>query len=223
MAVGEVTGPPPNLPWRTAFLLAKQSLGQRRGKSLIMILCLSIAVAFLMSTLCYEHLVNGLLDKEDVHTQALLERAGRVTADSESMTTQQVRRNWILAITSLIALAGISNTMLLGITERFREIGTMKCLGAPDRLIVRLFFIETFLLGGFAALIGLISGFILSVLQFAAVLEIDLHGIGAYAFAFLQSAPIAFVGGTVLTILAALYPAQVASRMRPAEALRSEI
>ena len=223
MAAGEIAGRSPALPWKTAFSLARQSLGQRRGKSLIMLLCLSIAVAFLMSTLCYEYLVKGLLDRDDVHTQALLERAGRVTADPESMATQHARRNWILAITSLIALAGISNTMLLGVTERFREIGTMKCLGASDRLIVRLFFIETMMLGGFSSLAGLLVGFVLSVIQFAAVLEIDLHGTGTYAAVFLRSAPISLIAGTLLTLLAAIYPAWVASRMRPAEAMRSEI
>ena len=223
MVVEGIGGHPSPLPWKTVFHLAQRNIRQRREKTTLMRLCLAIATAFLMSSLSFEDFISDLLTSPDVHTQALLELAGRVTADPASMVAQEARRNWILGITGLIAVAGISNILLLGVTERFREIGTMKCLGASDHLVVRLFLIETFLLGSFASLIGITSGFLLSVLQFAAVLEIDLHGTTAFLKAFVRNAPITFLVGMALMLLAALYPAWVASRMRPAEAMRRVI
>jgi len=113
--------------------------------------------------------------------------------------------------------------MLMAVTERFREIGTMKCLGAPDRFIVRLFFTEAVLLGTMASFLGTALGFSVAVLQFAAVLEIDLPGLGAFFAAFAFGAPIVFVAGILLTVVAALYPSRIASRMKPAEAIRREV
>ena len=60
----------------------------------------------------------------------------------------------------LVCFVGIMNSMLMSVTERFKEIGTMKCLGALDRFIVTLFFIEAGLMGLIASAAGLVSGLV---------------------------------------------------------------
>jgi ABC-type lipoprotein release transport system permease subunit len=113
--------------------------------------------------------------------------------------------------------------MLMSVTERFREIGTLKCLGALDRFVVRLFLVESFFIGLFGSLSGTLLGYLLTVLQVGAVLEFRLATLGEYWFAFISCAPIAIGAGTILTVLAAIYPTYVAAKMKPVEAMRVEL
>ncbi len=57
------------------------------------------------------------------------------------------RNTWIIVISLLVTIIGISNAMLMSVTERFREIGTMKCLGALSNFVRRMFLIESALAG----------------------------------------------------------------------------
>ena len=60
----------------------------------------------------------------------------------------------------LVCTVGITNSMLMSVSERFREIGTMKCLGALNSLIVRLFLIEALFMGFVASFAGWVLGFL---------------------------------------------------------------
>ena len=51
--------------------------------------------------------------------------------------------------------------MLMSVTERFREIGTMKCLGALDGFIVKLFLIESLFQGMAGTVMGVLLGLVL--------------------------------------------------------------
>jgi hypothetical protein len=133
------------------------------------------------------------------------------------------RSGWIIAISLLVTVIGVSNAMLMSVTERFREIGTMKCLGALSSFIRRVFFIEASLLGAIGSLLGSLCG--------------ALFAVGAYSLTYggglvlsslslpmlLLQALLAVVAGVGLSVVAAIYPAGVASRMVPATALRSTI
>ena len=57
--------------------------------------------------------------------------------NSDQYTTTPKER-WILFLSLLVCVVGIVNTQLMAVADRFREIGTMKCLGALDRFILRL-------------------------------------------------------------------------------------
>jgi len=130
---------------------------------------------------------------------------------------------WIVIIALLVTVMGISNAILMSVTERFREIGTMKCLGATSRFIRRVFLIES-------TLIGSVGGFAGAV--FGALFSVVFHGL-IYGFGLvLASLPIGWIllclagsvaVGVALSVLAALYPAGVASAMVPATALRSNV
>jgi putative ABC transport system permease protein len=68
------------------------------------------------------------------------------------------RQTWLVVMSLLLSAVGIANSMLMAVAERFREIGTMKCLGALDSFIVKLFFIEAGLMGIVASLVGFVVG-----------------------------------------------------------------
>lgn len=131
------------------------------------------------------------------------------------------RQQWLAIMALLVCFVGIVNSMLMSVTERFKEIGTMKCLGALDRFIVTLFFIEAGLMGVIASAIGWLLGWLIIVL---------LHlpdGLKAFGGEFWIGSLIQMVEavliGTVITLIAAIPPARAAAKMPPAMALRSEI
>jgi len=133
------------------------------------------------------------------------------------------RTIWIAAISMFVTVIGVSNALLMSVTERFREIGTMKCLGALSAFIRTLFLIESSLIGVVGSVVGVIAGATLPLLVYG-----FLYGfptvLGALDYGLLGLAAMGSAcSGTILSILAAIYPARVASNMVPAAALRSTI
>ena len=116
--------------------------------------------------------------------------------------------------------------MLMSVTERFREIGTMKCLGALSSFVRRMFLIESALRGLVGGLLGCVGGTIFAVLVYGVTygaqpdFSLRLSRIGRKLFFY---AVMSVVAGVILSVIAALYPASVASNMVPANALRSNV
>jgi putative ABC transport system permease protein len=128
---------------------------------------------------------------------------------------------WLVCMALLTCTVGIANAMLMSVTERFREIGTMKCLGAENGTVVKLFLIESAMIGGTGSLAGILVGLLISVL--AGLAQFGWFAVEYLTFgAVLTYAALAFLAGVVLCLIGAGYPALVASRMRPVEALRVE-
>lgn len=195
----------------------------RRGRFLLTLLGVAITVAFLMSSMTYQAVVADLATDPDVHTRAVLERAGAFTGDQQSMHQREQQRIWILALSGLLCLTGITNTMLMSVTERSGEIGTLKCLGALDSFIVRLFLLESLLVGLVGSTGGALAGYLLGMLQGGWALEFSLLSVRLWVWPIVRYAPIAVGVGTVLTVVSALYPTYVAAKMHPVEAMRVEI
>ncbi len=129
------------------------------------------------------------------------------------------RTVWLVVLSLLVCVVGIVNTMMMAVTERFREIATMKCLGALDSFIVKAFLIESAAMGVAGSLLGVVLGLALVLLQAAT-------RFGAVFWATLPVADLVaacvagMVAGLTLAILGALLPALVAARMHPIEAMR---
>ncbi|MEN2740493.1 ABC transporter permease [Microbacterium sp. X-17] len=120
----------------------------------------------------------------------------------------------IAAISLLVGGIGVMNIMLVSVTERVREIGLRKALGATPRAILRQFLVE-------ASVLGLIGG----------VLGIALGTVGALTLPAVLNQPVllslpvaagALLVSLIIGIVAGVYPAGRAARLAPIDALRSE-
>jgi ABC-type lipoprotein release transport system permease subunit len=112
--------------------------------------------------------------------------------------------------------------MLMSVTERYKEIGTLKCLGSSDGFIVKVFFIEALLIGTISSLLGSLVGILIMV-----AVRFLTDGSSAFASHFLLDACIiGFTAtgiGIFLSAVAAVLPAMQAAKMPAAAALRVEV
>ncbi|MFN0086847.1 MAG: ABC transporter permease [Blastocatellia bacterium] len=131
-------------------------------------------------------------------------------------------------IALLVASFGISNTMIMSIRERTREIGIMKAIGGSDGEIMRIFFVEATLIGLFGGILGVLSGWGVDRLANVLANQWILRQTGqAFRRVEFFSIPWYLSGGAVLfavvvSLLAAIYPALSAAKVDPIKALRYE-
>jgi putative ABC transport system permease protein len=210
-------------PWSRALAMCMQNVRNRRGRFLLTLVCVTITVAFLMSSMTYHGILADLLASRDVHTRAVLERGGAFTGDQADLQKQAHQRIWIIVLSAVLCVTGITNTMLMSVTERSREIGTLKCLGSLDIFVVRLFLLESALVGVVGSAGGTIIGYALGLVQIGVGLEFSLLTPGLALSPLAAAAPVAIGAGTVLTVVSAVYPTYVAARMSPVEAMRVEV
>jgi len=122
--------------------MTKNSIFIRLGRSIITAAGIFLGIAFMCSVFAATAVKAGL---PQVQSSIVVE-SGRA------------KDIWLVAIGLVVATIGIVNSMLMAVTERYKEIGTMKCLGALDSLVVRLFLLESGLLGLLGAIAGAIVG-----------------------------------------------------------------
>jgi putative ABC transport system permease protein len=123
--------------------------------------------------------------------------------------------SWLIGIITVLGSSiALMNIMIVSVTERTREIGVRKALGAKRSTVAIQFFIETLLIGQMGGIVGIILGILIgfgiaTALSFAFVIPW-----GAILAAFFTSFMVAIVSG--------LYPAIRAAYLDPIEALRYE-
>ena len=212
-----------SLPWGRTVEMCWRNLKNRRGRFLLVFLSIAVVVAFFVSTLSYHRLLEELRGRDDVHTRAVLERGGVLSHDPDADRKHRDQMVWLLVLSGMLCFVGVMNTMYMSVTERYREIGTLKCLGALDSFVVRLFLLESVFIGAVGSALGALGGFLLTLFQIGVTLEFGLIGAGQVMRTLAQTGPPAFAGGTALTVLAAIYPTIAAARMKPVDAMRVEV
>ena len=219
------------LPMSKAVEISFRSLKIRFGRSLITTSGVVLAIAFLMSVWSSNEIVGSLRDVNKSEINLLLQKNGIETGIAESgeasaeaqarMQEDASKQQWLIALSLLVCVVGIANAMLMSVTERFREIGTMKCLGALDSFIVRLFLLESTFQGLAGTSLGILIGLAMTML-------LAMMDYGYFVFDYfpsasiVQSAGYALVVGTVLSLVGAMLPAYRAAKMEPVEAMRGE-
>lgn len=199
--------------------ISLNSLRIRMGRSLITLSGVILAIAFLASIWFNQDIINGLkiASVNDENLGTLLKNNNVST----KLTGLDDKTKFLIILSLLVSAVGIVNAMLMSVTERYKEIGTMKCLGALDSLIVRLFVIESSILGLVGAAIGVVIGFLIAYTP--ACISYGKYVWSVFSFLdFLKSAGYSVAIGVVLSIIFAIYPAYLAAKMKPVDAMRVE-
>jgi hypothetical protein len=209
------------LPLGKSFEIAYNSIRVRFFRSLITTLSLVLAVSFLSFVNVSTDVANGLLATGDPELRQTLMRSGYDLAPEDQRAGSSPKQRWIVLLSLLVCAVGIVNAQLMAVTERFREIGTMKCLGALDRFVLRLFLLEAGMQGLVGAAAGAVGGAIFALLNGLvffgrqALTQLPLNDLGI-------SLAAATAAGCLLSLIGVSYPAWVAARMQPVEAMRVE-
>jgi ABC-type lipoprotein release transport system permease subunit len=209
------------LPFSKAVRIAWKNIRIRWMRSLLVTSGIILALAFLMYILASEGLSQSIRDKGSREMIEDLVKKGALSVQ-EDLGEAKAQTWWMVGLALLISFVGILNAMIMSVTERFREIGTMKCLGAPDAFIIKLYLLESLFQGMVGTAIGVVVGLILALLEgFSSfgVAAMRLQSVGDLA----RVALICLICGIVLTIAGALYPAWRAAKMEPVAAMRSEV
>jgi ABC-type lipoprotein release transport system permease subunit len=207
-----------SVPWSTAFMVSWRSLKRRFVRSIITMAGVILAIAFLTYMLITDDITAALVAARDDRLSVILQQHGVdifTTGQTDSMTI-------LLILLALVTcLVGIINSMLMSVTERVKEIGTLKCLGALDMFILQIYFIESSLQGVLGTVLGIVLGSIVALgTAFASYKSYVLAHFPVVGV--LGAVLIALLIGALLSVLASIAPAYWAARKQPVEAMRVE-
>ncbi len=152
------------------------------------------------------------LHKDEAYTVFMMK--SMLEGIAQVLTMIKYALGGIGAIALVVGGVGIVNVMMLTVTERVKEIGVMKAVGATKQDIQLIFMLESGLLGLVSGLIGVTIGAGIAML---------ISSLGAFPMAIKwTSLAIGLVFGMLTTTIAGVYPANKAARLDPVEALRAE-
>lgn len=164
------------------------------------------AIKEIKKTLIYRH------KKEDFHIHT---QQGIIDITNNILNALTGIVSAIAAISLLVGGIGIMNIMLVSVTERTREIGIRKAIGAKTRDIFLQFLMESVLITMTGAFIGITIG---TIASWGIMTAIHLEAVIAYNAAII-ACTVAFIVGVFFGV----YPAMRAAKLNPVEALRFEV
>jgi len=206
------------LPWRIVLRVSLAGMQRRMMRSVVTVSCVVLALAFLSYMLVLADITDALVRLNSPQLNILLQERG---VDIFAETQMDPMTILLISLALLTCTVGIANSMLMSVTERVREIGTLKCLGARDRFIIKSYLVESTLQGFFGALAGILLGCLVAVGASAATYP----GFVVSTFpaaAVARSLFVSLVCGLVIAVVASIWPAAAAARKRPVDALRVE-
>lgn len=191
-------------PLSEAISFSIESIRRRFTRALITIVSIVLGIAFLSAILTIARIVVALSGP---------------SAGAEALPSYQL---WMAIIALLVCGVGIINSMLMSVTERYKEIGTIKTLGAEDLHILEIFLIEGVIMGIIGGIAGGIAGWGVAfgiyyfqsgapaVVTGAALSSLDIVGMSIALSLF-------------LSLISSIVPAYLAAKLNPVEALRYEV
>jgi len=210
-----------SLPFSKSLEISYKSLKVRFFRSMITVSSLVLAVSFLSFVLVNLDIATGMLLHGGREAARALSQAGYDVDLAHGVVAMSAKERWIVILSLLVCTVGIINAQLMSVTERFSEIGVMKCLGALDSMILRLFLLEAAMQGLAGAFMGALLGCLFSLLTGAVRFGFaSLAGLPAVSL--LVSMALSTLAGCGLSLLGVLYPAWLAARMEPIKAIRAE-
>jgi putative ABC transport system permease protein len=142
----------------------------------------------------------------------VLNQASLLSTATSSSKTFTALLGWVAAVSLLVGAIGVMNIMLVTVTERTREIGIRKAIGARKSVVLTQFLIESTVISFLGGILGAIAGIVISHFTIAGVKPV----LASY------SIPLALGVALTVGIVAGFYPAYRAASLRPIEALRYE-
>ncbi|MEE8570565.1 MAG: FtsX-like permease family protein [Candidatus Bathyarchaeia archaeon] len=189
-------------PFREAFWMSLEQIRKRLKRSIILVGSIALGI----SLLTHLEMTNVIL----------------ATYMSSIGSTMEAYQFWLIIVSLFVCGIGLINANLIAIYERYREIGTMKCLGAMDQHVMKLFLIESLIFGAVGGVLGFSFGTITAIASSSVQL-----GINALSFtpleAILRYLAISTGLSVLLSVISTMYPALRAARLNPVEALRHNI
>ena len=196
-----------HFPVQQAFLFALQGIRLRLGRMLLVLLGVSVAIAF----------TSVLLT-----TNALFDALPQGVSSGTSLTRVPLFRWLWVAVALLICTAGVLNAIVMSVTERIKEIGTLKCLGARNIHVVQIFLFESILLGLLGGVLGGVAGYGAAIVSFRMTVG-GAYLTGAMLADATRFIPIVIGISAGLSLLASIIPVVIAARVEPASAMRYEV
>jgi predicted lysophospholipase L1 biosynthesis ABC-type transport system permease subunit len=194
---------------REAFtFFAFQSIRLRLGRMVVVLLGIIFAIAFLAVLVGTDRILTGI--------RRLSAQSNAAAGDTSNF------QSWWMIVAVLIATVGICNAVLMSVTERIKEIGTLKCLGARALHILEIFLMETLLLGALGGLLGGILGVVATLALFWIQLKSDLWLVFGWSDG-LQLVLYSVLLSLAISLVAAIIPVTFAAKIDPAEAMRYEV
>lgn len=187
-----------------AFRLGTNYLKRRLDRVFMNITSISLAISFLTSL---------------IFTDILFQTYSNVQGTTYAIENYQYL---LVTVAFIVSVVGITNSMLITVFERYREIGTMKCIGALNQHILMIFLVEAVIQGFLGGIIGYILGLIAAILStggnigFRTIFNVPIGSIITYGLG-------TVVLSMILTVVAIIYPSLRAAGLNPVEALRYEL
>ena len=194
--------PEPNFTIGEMLFLSFSNIRRRFFRSVITALGIILGIAFMVALLTSSYILREM----------------------QAETGVEAYQFWLVGISLVVCFGGITNSMLMAVNERVKEIGVYKCIGGLDNHIVRLFIIEALLLGvlggSLGGLIGILFGIVINLNRFT--FEELNPFIQENLLFFLILLVVSILVSMILSALATYVPARRAASLSPAEALRYE-
>ena len=188
-----------SFPISEAFYISLEQIRKRFQRSMIVVASIALGIAFMTHLIMTHVIVNSYM--------------------KEIGATIEAYQFWLVVVALCVCCIGLINSTLIAVYERYTEIGTMKCLGALTQHILKLFIIESLLIGLFGGMIGFLVGTVTATIS--SIIQLDL-GV-------LQNIPLidtlmyfclTSILSVILTVGSTILPALRAAKLKPVEALR---